>query len=119
MKQKILVVDDSSTARMLFRVCLMDNSRYEILEAPNWKTALDLAKSQHPFMIVLDYNMPEKTGDEVAKILQKAGVKGHYVLITANTQQSILNKVKELNFFDILEKPVSAESIQCLLEKLP
>ncbi|MCH9690264.1 MAG: hypothetical protein K0U24_03395 [Gammaproteobacteria bacterium] len=46
MKKKILVVDDSATARMLFKVCLQGQTddKYELLQASSWQEALSLSK---------------------------------------------------------------------------
>lgn len=118
MNRKVLIIDDSATARALFSACFLDHPGYKIIEAKGWQEALQKAKQEKPFLVVLDYNMPEKNGGEVARLLQSAGINAHYVLITANTQQSIVDEVKALGFFDIIEKPISAESIQSLLEKL-
>ncbi|KTD09420.1 response regulator [Legionella jamestowniensis] len=118
MTQKILIVDDSATARALFKACLFNNREYEIIEASQWKDALETAKLHHPFLVVMDYNMPEKSGGELAKLMQNEGVDAYYVLLSANTQQAVINEVKALGFFDVLEKPVSAESVKILLEKL-
>jgi CheY-like chemotaxis protein len=118
MKQKILIVDDSATARALFKIYFMHRPEYEIIQASNWREAVEKAVSEQPFLIVLDYNMPEKSGSDVARMIQEKGVQAYFVLITANTQQSIIDEVKALGFFDIIEKPIVAEHIQSLLEKL-
>lgn len=118
MTQKILIIDDSATARALFKACLFDDPEYEVIQASRWEEAIEKAKTHHPFLIVLDYNMPEKTGSEIAKLMQDEGIKAHYVLASANTQQSVINEVQALGFTDVIEKPVSAESIRGLLEKL-
>ncbi len=118
MKKTILIVDDSSTARALLKICFIEHQEYELIDAKSWEDAVAKAESHNPFLIFLDYNMPDKTGSELATIMQKKGIKAHYVLVTANTQQSILDEVKALGFFDVLEKPVSVEDIQSLLEKL-
>jgi CheY-like chemotaxis protein len=118
MNQKILIVDDSSTARALFSVCFREHPEYQVIQANHWKDAIEKAELHRPFMVVLDYNMPEKTGGEVAQLMQNKGIKSHYVLITANTQQTIVDEVNKLGFFAIIEKPISAEKIQSLLEKL-
>lgn len=118
MTQKILIVDDSATARALFKACLFDNPEYELIQASQWQDAVEKAELQQPFLIVVDYNMPEKTGSEIAKIMQDRGIQAHYVLISANTQKSVIDEVQALGFFDVIEKPVSAEGIHSLLEKL-
>ena len=118
MTRQILIVDDSVTARTLFKACVAASGSYEVLEAGNWQDAVNLAVEKKPFLIVLDYNMPEKVGSEVAKLMQEKGVQSHFVLMSANTQDSVLEEVKQLGFEDIIEKPVSAEAVQTMLERL-
>lgn len=116
--KKILVMDDSATARALFKVHFIDRPDYEIYEATRVDEALALANQNKLELIVLDYNMPENTGSEVAKLMQENGIKAHFVLLTANTQQSVIDEAKSLGILEVLEKPVSAEAINSLLEKL-
>src|SRR3990167_9381758 len=106
MKQKILIVDDSATARTLLSICFADYPEYEIIQESQWQKAVEQAQLCHPSIIFLDYNMPEKSGSELAQLMQQQGIKTNYVLVTANTQQSILEEVKRLGFFDVIEKPV-------------
>lgn len=118
MKRKILIVDDSSTARTLLRGVLSSFGEYQILQASNWSTALQLAKEKNPFLIILDYNLPEKTGCEIAQMIRQEGIKAHLVLLTANTQKFIVDEAKALGFIDIIEKPIEPELIFTLLERL-
>ncbi len=118
MKKKILVVDDSATARMLFNVCLKEQGGYELLQAGNWKDALEVANDESLALIVLDYNMPEKVGTEVAKMMREAGIQTPFALMSANTQQHVLDEIESLGFIDVLEKPVTVDVVQSLLEKI-
>lgn len=117
-KKTILIVDDSATARLLFKISISDLEDYTIKEASNWQDALAIAKESTPFLIVLDYNMPEKVGTEVAEALRKDGCDSHLVLLTANTQKSVIDECNQLGFMDVLEKPVSADLVMAVLDKL-
>ena len=118
MNQKILIVDDSATARALFKACMSDFPDYEVLEAENWQDALQHAEKEEPFLVILDYNMPEKVGPEIASMIKDKGIKTHFVLMSANTQDSVVEEVENLGFVDIIEKPISVEDVQSVLEKL-
>lgn len=118
MTEKVLIVDDSATARALFKACFSENSNYVVLETGDWQEAVSIAKKEQPFLVVLDYNMPEKVGPEIAQEIQKAGVKTRFVLMSANTQESVVKEVEALGFIDIIEKPITAEAVQSMLEKL-
>lgn len=118
MTKKVLIVDDSATARALFAACMFGNENYETIQASNWQDGLAKAKEYTPFLAVLDYNMPEKTGAELAQLMQQQGINCHYVLLSANTQPAVVDEVMALGFAEVIEKPVSAESVTRLLEQL-
>lgn len=119
MTKKILVVDDSMTARALFKVCMSRHkSEYTVIEADNKQDALVLAEVEKPFAVVLDYNMPGHNGIEIARAMQEKGIDTHFILMSANTQHSVVSEAQALNFADVLEKPVSSEVVDALLEKL-
>src|SRR5256885_1340842 len=65
----ILLADDEANLRILVRATLED-SEHRVLEAQNGKEALDVARGQHPDLILLDWMMPGMTGIEVAQALR-------------------------------------------------
>lgn len=65
----ILLVDDHSDIRRLIRITL--GKAFDVLEAEDGKTALTIARSQKPDLIVLDVMMPgELDGLQVLDILK-------------------------------------------------
>ena len=60
---KILVVDDEPPIRKLLRMGLTTQG-YQILEAPNGKTALELL-SREPDLVILDLGLPDVDGKDV------------------------------------------------------
>jgi DNA-binding response OmpR family regulator len=67
-EQRILVVDDESAIRLLCRVNL-DPAGFETIEAGDGATALALARSERPDLILLDVMLPGLDGWEVAQKL--------------------------------------------------
>jgi signal transduction histidine kinase len=66
----ILIADDEPSLRMLTRITL-DDPEYRILEAEDGSTALELARSEKPDLLILDWMMPGLTGIEVAHSLRQ------------------------------------------------
>jgi len=118
MKKKILIVDDSTTARALFKVCMAGNTAYQIFETADANEAVKIALAEKPFLIILDYNMPVLEGPKIAKIMIDKGIQSKFVLMSANTQHSVIDEITKEGFVGVLEKPISAEAVQSLLEKL-
>lgn len=119
MKQKtILIVDDSATSRLLFRAHLPEDFPHVVHEADNLAAAVAQATAIKPEFVVLDYNMPDQSGIEIARTMQKAGISAMFVLFTANTQKSILDEATAAGFMAVIEKPVTREKISAMLEKV-
>jgi two-component system alkaline phosphatase synthesis response regulator PhoP len=65
---RILIVEDESSIRLVCQLNL-DSAGFETLEAPNGETALALARSEHPDLILLDVMLPGIDGWGVAEEL--------------------------------------------------
>ena len=111
----ILIVDDSATSRLLFKAHMPKDRPFEVVEADDLQSALNKGAQHQPDLVFLDYNMPEKNGAEVAHALREAGVEAVYFLLTANTQESVLEAAEEAGIHGILEKPITSEKIQDVL----
>jgi len=68
-RKKILLVDDSSTARLLERMLLQ--REYELIEAENGVEGLAKAIAEKPDLILLDVVMPEMDGFETCRQLRQ------------------------------------------------
>jgi DNA-binding response OmpR family regulator len=67
---RILIVDDESAIRLVCRVNL-DSAGFETIEAEDGETALALARSERPDLILLDVMLPGLDGWEVAAKLRE------------------------------------------------
>jgi DNA-binding response OmpR family regulator len=65
---RILVVDDAASIRLICRVNL-DAAGFEVLEAEDGETALSIARTERPDLILLDVMLPGIDGWEVAEEL--------------------------------------------------
>src|SRR5204863_436066 len=64
----VLVVDDEAPIRLLCRVNL-EAEDMKVLEAANGDTGLEMARAEHPDVVLLDVMMPGRSGWEVAEEL--------------------------------------------------
>ena len=67
---RVLVVDDEPDVLLLCRLNLQQRG-YELLEAAEGRTAIALAREQHPDVIVLDLMLPGMSGYDVLEALQR------------------------------------------------
>ena len=67
---RVLVVDDEPQIRRALRVTLRANG-YEVVEAADGETGLDMAAAQPPDVVVLDLALPDLDGVEVCRRLRE------------------------------------------------
>jgi CheY-like chemotaxis protein len=67
--KKILIVDDDSVNLKMLRN-IFDNDEFHVIQASGGFEAVDIAKNDHPDLIILDIVMPDIDGGEVASILK-------------------------------------------------
>jgi DNA-binding response OmpR family regulator len=67
-KRKLLVIDDSLMLLSFVEEVLTD-AGHQVVTAPTAKEGLELAKSDQPELILLDYLLPDMRGDEVTRKL--------------------------------------------------
>ena len=68
-KKKILIVDDEKDALSILEKELTARG-YSVITADNGNDALNLAKSEHPDLVILDIWMPEMHGQIVDAMLK-------------------------------------------------
>ncbi|GGP10415.1 response regulator transcription factor [Oceanobacillus neutriphilus] len=103
--QKLLVVDDEERIRRLIKMYL-EKEDFEIDEAADGKTALEMALQNNYNAIILDIMMPEMDGIQVCEELKKEK-DTPVIMLTARGEES--NRVQgfEVGADDYIVKPFS------------
>lgn len=65
-RKKILVVDDSGTARMIEQMAL-GRSAYDVVQAKDGAEAVQVARKELPDLILMDVTMPRMDGFEACR----------------------------------------------------
>jgi len=108
--KKILLVDDDLKNSMLLKR-FIELEGYEVTYASNGKIGYELYKDIHPDLILLDINMPEMNGFEVAKAIRQTDKRVIIFFLTDRT-----DKVDRLFGFslkgnDYIPKPFYPEEL--------
>lgn len=87
--EKILVVDDNQTVLTIVSRSLR-NKGYQVITATNGEEALQIARREHPELMVLDVVMPKKNGFQVCRSLKRADETKDIkiILLTSRAQPS-------------------------------
>ena len=111
-EKKILMVDDSGLARMMMRnVIQRDFPDWKILEAAGAQQALELAEQEQPILALLDYNMPELNGLDLALLLMEKIPAISIHLVTANIQNATRQRAEAAGIGFVC-KPVDATALK-------
>src|SRR6185503_20122456 len=68
---KVLLVEDVEDTRLFMRLELEHNG-FIVIEAADGKTAVDLAESESPQVILMDLSLPVMDGFDAAKLIRQS-----------------------------------------------
>ncbi|GMT49433.1 MAG: hypothetical protein IEMM0008_0972 [bacterium] len=116
---KILVVDDNEINLKLLERIIMNNTSCEVITANNGNEALELVKNEAPFLVFMDMMMPGMDGYEATSIIKKdpGTATLPVVAVTAVNTKEGIKKVFGCGCEDILQKPISINTVVQLIEK--
>jgi two-component system, OmpR family, KDP operon response regulator KdpE len=106
---RVLVVDDEPPIRKLLRMGL-GTQGYEILEAPNGKTALALAAGK-PDLIILDLGLPDTQGLELLRVLRSQNERVPIVVLSSRGDEAAKVQALDLGADDYVTKPFGMEEL--------
>ncbi|MCP4418793.1 MAG: response regulator [Chloroflexi bacterium] len=106
---RILIADDESIIRMGLKAILQELG-HEVLAAANGREALALARRHRPNLAILDIKMPYTDGLQAAKTLARTQPMP-ILLLTAFSEQDLIDKATDLPIHGYLIKPVKPEEL--------
>ena len=106
---KVLVVDDEPPIRKLLRMGL-GTQGYDILDAPNGKTALDLM-AQHPDIVILDLGLPDIRGHELLRLLRSRDGQVPIVVLSSRDDEAGKVAALDLGADDYVTKPFGMDEL--------
>ncbi len=106
----LIVVDDESLIRMDL-VDILEAAGHQVMaQGTNGVEAIALAKEHQPDVILMDVKMPELDGIEAARQIARHRL-APVVLLTAYSQEDLVNKAKESGVYGYLIKPLREEAL--------
>jgi DNA-binding NtrC family response regulator len=117
MKNRVLIVDDESNVRMMYRAAL-ETEGFDIVEAESGAQAVEKFGKSKFDVAVLDLRMPEMDGLELLQAMRDKNIKTPAVIITAYGDMPNAVKAMKLGAIDFLPKPVTPEELRKLLSEV-
>jgi CheY-like chemotaxis protein len=112
---QVLIVDDDQALRELLRE-ILEEEGYQVLEAADGDTALDLLQhSSERWVVLLDYLMPHGGGKRVLQTVSQdaaLSTRHAYILLTARTRLSLpVLEAAEVLSVQVVRKPFDLEGL--------
>jgi DNA-binding response OmpR family regulator len=113
---RILIVDDDESLRTLLRLTLPAED-YDVIEAHDGAEALRMIETRHPDLVVLDWQMPSRSGADVLAGLRTSGRELPVIVLTAGGGDQRA-RAEALGANAFLTKPFSPLELLAEIERL-
>ena len=116
MESKILIVDDDAHLRETLRD-LLEMEGYKVFEAASGAEAMGMVVSDFFHVILMDFNLTDKTGIEVIKDIRKLNTDSQILMMTAHASLDTAVKAIQESVYDFLIKPVDFNYLRRAIKK--
>jgi len=116
-KPKVLIVEDENHVRRLLR-SIMESMNCEVVgEAQNGKEAVAQYFRLRPHMLLLDINMPVKSGKNALAEIKRKHPKAFIMMITSLADKETIEDCIELGASGFIRKDLSIDEIKAVIRK--
>ena len=112
MGDKILYIEDSPSNRLLVRRILVVED-YEVLEAEDGIIGIEIARQEHPDLILMDMNLPDVDGYEMTRRIRATPELADIpiVAMTANVMEGDREKTLAAGCVGYIPKPIDVDEL--------
>jgi len=116
--KKILMVEDSEVNRYLIRF-MLEKEGYEVIEARDGTTGVELAIKEKPDLVIMDIQLPDIDGLEATRRIRASEVDGDIPIIALTSYAMTGDRERALaaGCTSYIEKPVNPETFVTEMEK--
>jgi CheY-like chemotaxis protein len=109
-QKSILAVDDNAFFLDALKTALQD-TEYKLICVTSGADALRFIQKRHPDLFILDIEMPEMDGYELAGELRKSGAKAPIIFLTGNAGKKYVLKAMEAGAAEFIVKPINKKYV--------
>ena len=121
-KKKILLIDDEKDFCFFVKGNLESTGEFEVIATSSGKEGIKLACREKPDLILLDLNMPEMSGGEVAQNLRDRSEtkKIPVIFLTALITEDEAGNENMVNIggYNYISKPITTKKLVALIKKI-
>jgi CheY-like chemotaxis protein len=114
----VMVVEDFDDTREFLKL-LLERKGYYVLEAANGQRAVELAKSEHPRVILMDLSLPVLDGISATRQIREQGFLNDVLIVavTAHHEREYKERALAAGCDEFVNKPVDFDRLEALLRK--
>ena len=106
---KILIIEDEDNIRKIIAYDLKRD--YELSEAADGETALNMALNEHFDVLIIDWMIPRLSGLELVSRLRKKNIDSIMIMLTAKDDEADILQAFEEGVDDYITKPFSPREL--------
>jgi len=114
----ILVCDDSLLIRKKLKDYLMESGDYEVLEAADGQTSVQVFKQHKPDLVFLDIVMPDKNGIDALKEMKEIKSDTKFIMLSSSGTKVHLKAAMEAGATDFIQKPWEKSQIDHIINNI-
>jgi two-component system KDP operon response regulator KdpE len=107
---RVLIVDDEPAIRRFLRTSL-GSEGYQVIEAEDGRSALDLLQRNPTDLLVLDLGLPDIDGFEIIQRLRENGTALPIVVLSSRTDEAGKVRALDLGADDYVSKPFGVDEL--------
>lgn len=115
-KKKILIAEDVPENFLLLETLL--KRKYRLYHAWNGLEAIELFKSKHPDLILMDLKMPVMNGFDAARTIRALSANIPIIALTAFAFEKEKNMASECYFTDYVVKPIDINQLKITVNNI-
>lgn len=118
MEKRILIVEDNENLRSILAL-ILSACGYKTLVAETGAAAIESAMSLKPDLILMDLDLPDMAGSEVARKIMKNPQSSRIPIIGCSAFSAWLEaeEARNAGMVDYLQKPIAAHVLKKKIEK--
>jgi two-component system, chemotaxis family, chemotaxis protein CheY len=111
-KPRVLIAEDESHSRLLLKAVLSSMNCEVVGEATTGAEAIELFRQLKPHLLLLDINMPNKTGDEALKEIMAEHPRAFVIMLTSVADLDSIERCLELGAANYIRKDTPVAEIK-------
>jgi CheY-like chemotaxis protein len=115
-RKSILAVDDDTYSLDVLRDALQE-TEYNLACVTSGVAALRYLQNHRPDLYILDIEMPEMDGYELAQNIRSYGMKAPIIFLTGNATKEYVERAIKAGAADFIVKPINNEFVQKKISK--